>query len=79
MKEEAKSCARNRQPRKMLKAALEAQESERRRLAKDLQDNLGMMLMTMRVSLNRPAGWPGGRTFAAGDKTHESVQRMSWG
>lgn len=38
--------------RKMLKAALDSQENERRRLAGDLHDSIGAMLSTIRVGLS---------------------------
>ena len=80
MKEEAKRLRQETgNQRKMLKAALEAQESERRRLAKDLHDNLGMMLMTMRVNLNSLPGGQAAELLPLVDQTHESVQRISWG
>jgi two-component system NarL family sensor kinase len=37
--------------RKMMEAALESQENERRRVAADLHDSIGAMLSTVRVSL----------------------------
>ncbi|HCR54677.1 MAG TPA: hypothetical protein DIW27_09690, partial [Cytophagales bacterium] len=63
--------------KRMLKAALESQENERKRVSKDLHDDVGMMLMTMRVNIN-------GRKDSMKellqlvDETHESVRRISW-
>src|SRR5436190_20223983 len=37
--------------KKMMEAALESQENERRRVAGDLHDSIGAMLSTIRVSL----------------------------
>lgn len=41
--------------RKMLQAALDSQENERRRLAADLHDSIGAMLSTIRVGLSTMA------------------------
>src|SRR5690606_12510460 len=38
--------------KRMLKAALDSQENERRRLAADLHDSIGAMLSTIRVGLS---------------------------
>ncbi|MCB0486892.1 MAG: sensor histidine kinase [Cyclobacteriaceae bacterium] len=65
--------------KKMLKAALESQESERKRVAKDLHDDVGMMLMTLRVNLNDQTN--NGvleELRQLVDETHESVRRISW-
>jgi two-component system, NarL family, sensor kinase len=68
---------------KMLRAALESQETERIRVSKDLHDDVGMMLMTMRASLNSVTekNLPEGifadiRSLV--DDTHETVRRISW-
>jgi signal transduction histidine kinase len=69
--------------KKMLQAALESQENERKRVSKDLHDDVGMMLMTLRAQINSLVG----KTFSndmAGDirelvdDTHESIRRISW-
>jgi len=69
--------------RKMLQAALESQENERQRVSKDLHDDVGMMLMTVRAQVNSMVG----KAFSdaqAGDirqlvdDTHETVRRISW-
>jgi two-component system, NarL family, sensor kinase len=68
---------------KMLRAALESQENERIRVSKDLHDDVGMMLMTMRAYLNSVTE----KTLSQGvvtdirslvDDTHETVRRISW-
>ncbi|MEQ8424639.1 MAG: sensor histidine kinase [Cyclobacteriaceae bacterium] len=64
--------------KKMLKAALESQESERKRVSKDLHDDVGMMLMTLRVNLNSQAEGPLKELRELVDETHESVRRISW-
>ncbi len=69
--------------KKMLLAALESQEGERKRVSKDLHDDVGMMLMTVRTQINSVIG----KTLSAElateirnvvDETHESVRRISW-
>lgn len=64
--------------KKMLKAALESQENERKRVSKDLHDDVGMMLMTMRVSLNSQPNGHSEELMQLVDETHESVRRISW-
>lgn len=64
--------------KKMLKAALDAQENERKRVSKDLHDDVGMMLMTLRVNLNNQADGPLKELRGMVDDTHESIRRMSW-
>ncbi len=69
--------------RKMLLAALESQETERKRVSKDLHDDVGMMLMTVRAQLNSLIGKTFSDELAGGmrelvDDTHESVRRISW-
>ncbi|MBZ0245407.1 MAG: sensor histidine kinase [Cyclobacteriaceae bacterium] len=64
--------------KKMLKAALESQENERKRVSKDLHDDVGMMLMTMRVSLNSQPNGSSDELMQLVDETHESVRRISW-
>ena len=64
--------------KKMLKAALESQENERKRISKGLHDDVGMMLMTMRVSLNNQSKDDSSELMELMDKTHESVRRISW-
>ncbi|MEQ9414554.1 MAG: sensor histidine kinase [Cyclobacteriaceae bacterium] len=64
--------------KKMLKAALESQENERKRVSKDLHDDVGMMLMTMRVSLNSQPNGHSDELMQLVDETHESVRRISW-
>jgi signal transduction histidine kinase len=64
--------------KKMLKAALESQENERKRVSKDLHDDVGMMLMTLRVNLNSQADGPVKELLQLVDETHESVRRISW-
>jgi two-component system NarL family sensor kinase len=68
---------------KMLRSALESQENERIRVSKDLHDDVGMMLMTMRTYLNSipektlPESTVSEiRTLV--DDTHETVRRISW-
>jgi two-component system NarL family sensor kinase len=67
---------------KMLRAALESQENERIRVSKDLHDDIGMMLMTMRAYLNSSEKTFGDGVFAhirgLVDDTHETVRRISW-
>lgn len=64
--------------RKMLKTALEAQENERKRMSKDLHDNVGMMLMTLRVNLNSESFESINQIRRLVDETNESVRRISW-
>ncbi len=64
--------------KKMLQAALQSQESERRRVSKDLHDDVGMMLMTMRVNLNNQPSGPVTELRQMVDETHESIRRISW-
>lgn len=64
--------------RKMLKTALEAQEGERKRISKDLHDNVGMMLMALRVNLNNQSIEPMKELRELVDETNESVRRISW-
>ncbi|MFZ1807133.1 MAG: sensor histidine kinase [Cyclobacteriaceae bacterium] len=64
--------------KKMLKAALESQENERKRVSKDLHDDVGMMLMTMRVNLNSLPNGHSEELMQLVDETHESVRRISW-
>jgi two-component system, NarL family, sensor kinase len=69
--------------RKMLAAALESQESERKRVSKDLHDDVGMMLMTVRAQINSIIGQTFSNESAGNirqlvDETHESVRRISW-
>lgn len=68
---------------KMLMAALESQENERRRISKDLHDDVGMMLMTLRTQLNVSVGKPLSEEQAEEllnvvDDTHETVRKISW-
>ncbi len=69
--------------RKMLQAALESQENERQRVSKDLHDDVGMMLMTVRAQVNSMVGKPFSDALAGDirqlvDDTHETVRRISW-
>ena len=64
--------------KRMLKAALEAQENDRRKMAKELQDDIGMMLMTLRVNLNNLGNGPLQELRHLVDKTHESIRKMTW-
>jgi len=69
--------------RKMLQAALESQENERQRVSKDLHDDVGMMLMTVRAQVNSIVGKPFSDELAGDirqlvDDTHETVRRISW-
>ena len=69
--------------RKMLQAALESQENERQRVSKDLHDDVGMMLMTVRAQVNSIVGKPFSDELARDirqlvDDTHETVRRISW-
>lgn len=68
---------------RMLLAALESQENERRRVSKDLHDDVGMMLMTLRTQLNVSVGKPLSEELAEElldvvDDTHETVRKISW-
>lgn len=62
----------------MLKAALEAHENERKRVSKDLHDDVGMMLMTLRINLNNQSEGPLKELRRMVDDTNESIRRMSW-
>jgi two-component system, NarL family, sensor kinase len=53
--------------KQMIQAAFELQENERKRIAKELHDDVGMMLMTLRAQLN-----------AAIDQSHEMIRKISW-
>lgn len=64
--------------KRMLKAALESQENERRQIANELQDDIGMMLMTLRVNLNNQSNGPLQELRQLVDKTHESIRKMTW-
>ena len=69
--------------KKMLQAALESQENERKRVSKDLHDDVGMMLMTVRAQVNSLVGKTLSSELAANirevvDDTHETVRRISW-
>jgi two-component system, NarL family, sensor kinase len=69
--------------RKMLLAALESQENERQRVSKDLHDDVGMMLMTVRAQVNALVGKALSDSMADDlrqlvDETHETVRRISW-
>ncbi len=64
--------------KRMLKAAMESHENERKQIARDLQNDIGMMLMTMRVNLNNQASGTLSELRQLVDKTHESIRRMSW-
>ncbi|HMI64640.1 MAG TPA: sensor histidine kinase [Cyclobacteriaceae bacterium] len=69
--------------RKMLQAALESQENERQRVSKDLHDDVGMMLMTVRAQVNSMIGKEFSAALAGDvrqlvDDTHETVRRISW-
>lgn len=69
--------------RKMMEAALESQENERRRVAGDLHDSIGAMLSTIRVSLITQARKENADLESIGqskkmlDDTIESVRRIS--
>jgi two-component system, NarL family, sensor kinase len=69
--------------RKMLQAALDSQENERRRLAGDLHDSIGAMLSTIRVGLSTLAKKEEGpseaiiQTKQMLDDTIESVRSIS--
>jgi signal transduction histidine kinase len=69
--------------RKMLEAALESQENERHRISKDLHDDVGMMLMTVRAQVNSMVGKEFSNALAGDirqlvDDAHETVRRISW-
>lgn len=64
--------------KKMLKAAIESQETERKRVSKDLHDDVGMMLMTLRINLSSQPGGVDTELKELLDETHESVRRISW-
>lgn len=69
--------------RKMMEAALESQENERRRVAGDLHDSIGAMLSTIRVSLITQAKKENADLESIAhskkmlDDTIESVRRIS--
>jgi len=69
--------------RKMMEAALESQENERRRVAADLHDSIGAMLSAIRVSLltfgkkNDPDSSYINESKKMLDDTIESVRRIS--
>lgn len=63
---------------RMLKVALEAQESEHKRLAKELHDNVGMMLMTLRVNLSEQSSTTTNELRTLVDETNESVKKIAW-
>lgn len=68
---------------KMLEAAMISQEDERKRVSKDLHDDVGMMLMTVRTQINSLIGKTFSNEMALEirqlvDETHESVRRISW-
>jgi two-component system, NarL family, sensor kinase len=69
--------------KKMMEAALESQENERRRVAGDLHDSIGAMLSTIRVSLttyakrNSSDGESINESKKMLDDTIESVRRIS--
>jgi two-component system, NarL family, sensor kinase len=58
--------------KKMMEAALESQENERRRVAGDLHDSIGAMLSTIRVSLTTYAK----RNSADGESINESKKML---
>lgn len=64
--------------KKMLKTAFESQENERKQLAKELHDDIGMMLMTLRINLNDQENGSVKELRELVDKTHESIRRISW-
>ncbi len=64
--------------KKMLKAALEAQENEMRRFAKELHDNIGMMLMTLRIKIMDHPDDPIQELRMLVDETHEAIKKISW-
>ena len=69
--------------KKMLEAAIVSQENERKRVSKDLHDDVGMMLMTVRAQVNSLIGKTLSNELATDirqvvDETHESVRRISW-
>lgn len=64
--------------RKMMKIALEARENEDKKIAKELHDNIGMMLMTLRVNLSNQAEGPIQELRELVDETHESVKKIAW-
>lgn len=64
--------------KQMLKTAFESQENERKYLAKELHDDIGMMLMTLRINLNDQKEDPAHELRLLVDKTHESIRRLSW-
>lgn len=66
---------------KMLLAALESQENERKRLAADLHDGIGSMLSAIRLSLSAISKTAGNQTISHTksmlDETMESVRKLS--
>jgi len=66
-----------------VQAAFELQENERKRISKELHDDVGMMLMTLRAELNACIDRPfseerAGEILDVIDNTHEMVRRISW-
>ncbi|MGE0770600.1 MAG: sensor histidine kinase [Cyclobacteriaceae bacterium] len=79
MKEELWQRIRENDFRKqMLGAALESQEDERKKISKNLHDDVGMMLMTMRVSLSNMQNSEAKDLKELVDATHERIKRISW-
>jgi len=64
--------------KKMLKIALEAQEAEHKKIARELHDSIGMMLMTLRISISNQDEGPLQELRNLVDETHESIKRISW-
>lgn len=79
MKEELRQRIKENDYRKqMLGAALESQEDERKKISKDLHDDVGMMLMTMRVGLSNLQSSEANNLKDLVDTTHERIKRISW-
>lgn len=68
---------------KVLLAAMESQESERQRVSRDLHDDVGMMVMTIRAQINSMSGMVLSEEVLVGirqlvDETHETIRRIAW-
>ena len=61
----------------MLSTIFQSQENDRRRISKKLHDEVGMMLMTMRLSLSEP-GVQSESLLRLVDETHETIKCISW-
>lgn len=69
--------------KQMIQAAFELQENERRRISKELHNDVGMMLMTLRAQINGAIDQSFSEERAAEildviDNTHEMIRKISW-